>query len=93
MQLDVLPTRSAGAAENMATDFLLLQRYILRALLKPEFEGTYGPHWLRKAMLGEAGYLIGAALAWINIPLAFVLYMITPLFFVVPPADYVKRAA
>src|SRR3954470_4579271 len=27
MQLDVLPTRSAGAAENMATDFLLLQRY------------------------------------------------------------------
>lgn len=25
--LDILPTRSAGAAENMATDFLLLQRY------------------------------------------------------------------
>jgi lipoate-protein ligase A len=27
MNLDVLPTRTAGAAENMATDFLLLQRY------------------------------------------------------------------
>src|SRR6185369_5061730 len=27
MSLHVLPTRSAGAAENMATDFLLLQRY------------------------------------------------------------------
>lgn len=27
MRFDVLPTRSAGAAENMATDFLLLQRY------------------------------------------------------------------
>lgn len=27
MQLDLLPERSAGAAENMATDFLLLQRY------------------------------------------------------------------
>ena len=27
MNLEVLPTRSAGAAENMATDFLLLQRY------------------------------------------------------------------
>ncbi len=27
MQLDVLPTRIGGAAENMATDFLLLQRY------------------------------------------------------------------
>lgn len=27
MNLHVLPTRTAGAAENMATDFLLLQRY------------------------------------------------------------------
>ncbi|HEY9154885.1 MAG TPA: lipoate--protein ligase family protein, partial [Opitutaceae bacterium] len=27
MRLDVLPQRSAGAAENMATDFMLLQRY------------------------------------------------------------------
>lgn len=27
MTLHVLPTRTAGAAENMATDFLLLQRY------------------------------------------------------------------
>jgi lipoate-protein ligase A len=27
MQLEVLPTRTSGAAENMATDFLLLQRY------------------------------------------------------------------
>lgn len=27
MKLDVLPNRSSGAAENMATDFLLLQRY------------------------------------------------------------------
>ena len=27
MLLEILPTRTAGAAENMATDFLLLQRY------------------------------------------------------------------
>ncbi|MFA6289123.1 MAG: lipoate--protein ligase family protein [Opitutaceae bacterium] len=27
MQLDLLPPRTGGAAENMATDFLLLQRY------------------------------------------------------------------
>jgi len=27
MQLDLLPTRAGGAAENMALDFLLLQRY------------------------------------------------------------------
>ncbi len=28
MLLDLLPTRTAGAAENMAADFLLLQRYV-----------------------------------------------------------------
>jgi hypothetical protein len=27
MILDVLPERSGGAAENMASDFLMLQRY------------------------------------------------------------------
>src|SRR5580704_13896444 len=27
MVLDLIPTRAAGAAENMALDFLLLQRY------------------------------------------------------------------
>ena len=27
MVLEILPTRTAGAAENMAVDFLLLQRY------------------------------------------------------------------
>jgi lipoate-protein ligase A len=27
MNLEILPVRLAGAAENMATDFLLLQRY------------------------------------------------------------------
>ena len=27
MSLEILPTRTGGAAENMATDFLLLQRY------------------------------------------------------------------
>jgi lipoate-protein ligase A len=27
MKFEILPTRSAGASENMATDFLLLQRY------------------------------------------------------------------
>lgn len=32
MNLHVLPSRAAGAAENMATDFLLLQRYPAAAL-------------------------------------------------------------
>lgn len=34
MQLDVLPTRTSGAAENMATDFLLLQRYPAPAVVR-----------------------------------------------------------
>ena len=40
MVLEVLPYRSAGAAENMATDFLLLQRYPRTA---PRFR-HYGWH-------------------------------------------------
>ena len=34
MQLDTLPVRTAGAAENMALDFLLLQRYPAPAMAR-----------------------------------------------------------
>ena len=30
-------------------------------------------------------YLLGAAAAWLSVYAAFLLYMITPLFFIVPP--------
>ena len=42
MTLEVLPTRTAGAAENMATDFLLLQRYP-RAVPRFRHYGWRGP--------------------------------------------------
>lgn len=42
MQLEVLPTRTSGAAENMATDFLLLQRYP-RATPRFRHYGWRGP--------------------------------------------------
>lgn len=42
MQLDILPTRISGAAENMATDFLLLQRYP-RATPRFRHYGWRGP--------------------------------------------------
>jgi lipoate-protein ligase A len=42
MNLEVLPTRISGAAENMATDFLLLQRYP-RAVPRFRHYGWRGP--------------------------------------------------
>jgi lipoate-protein ligase A len=37
MTLEILPTRTAGAAENMAIDFLLLQRYPDERAMAPRF--------------------------------------------------------
>jgi lipoate-protein ligase A len=42
MTLEILPTRTSGAAENMATDFLLLQRYP-RATPRFRHYGWRGP--------------------------------------------------
>jgi lipoate-protein ligase A len=42
MTLEILPTRTSGAAENMAVDFLLLQRYP-RALPRFRHYGWRGP--------------------------------------------------
>lgn len=42
MTLDILPTRTSGAAENMAADFLLLQRYP-RAVPRFRHYGWRGP--------------------------------------------------
>lgn len=43
--LALLPTRTAGAAENMATDFLLLQRYPQPATARFRHYGWRGPAW------------------------------------------------
>lgn len=45
MPLEILPTRIAGAAENMAVDFLLLQRYPAARATSPRFRhyGWRGP--------------------------------------------------
>jgi lipoate-protein ligase A len=54
MQLDLLPTRAGGAAENMAVDFLLLQRY-------PAAENARFRHydWHRPAFTFGYSQLIG----------------------------------
>jgi len=72
--------------------FVALQAYILRNLLKPELAGTQDPHFVRKSFVGVGSYLLGAAAAWFSVHLAFALYMLTPLFFIVPPASPAEKA-
>lgn len=43
MNLEVLPTRTGGAAENMAIDFLLLQRYPHAGVPRFRHYGWHGP--------------------------------------------------
>ena len=42
------------------------------------------PRGLREAFVGPLSYLLGAAAAWINTPGAFVIYALTPLFYITP---------
>jgi uncharacterized membrane protein len=64
--------------------FLVLHWYIVRYLIKPELHDQHDPSFIRQAMSGPASYLLGAAAAWVSIYLAFIIYMITPLFYIVP---------
>lgn len=65
--------------------FIALHRYILRHLIKPELVASQDPHVIRKSFVGVASYLAGAAVAWYFVDVAFAVYFLTPLFFIVPP--------
>ena len=65
--------------------FIALHGHILRRLIKPDLAGTQDPHIIRKSFVGVASYLIGAAGAWVSAHVAFLIYLLTPLFFIVPP--------
>jgi len=45
MKFEVLPTRTGGAADNMATDFLMLQRYPHTAAARFRHYTWRGPAW------------------------------------------------
>jgi uncharacterized membrane protein len=64
--------------------FIALQSYVQRRLLKPELIDQQDPKLFAKSFVGVASYLAGAAVAWLNIPMAFVIYLITPLYFITP---------
>ena len=64
--------------------FIVLRAYILRRLAKPELAAQEEPESLIKYSIGPVSYLIGAAAAWASIYAAFVVYMITPFFYITP---------
>jgi uncharacterized membrane protein len=57
--------------------FLALHAYIVRHLIKPELVTLQDPHGLIKGLVGPLSYL--AALAWVSVHAAFVVYALTPL--------------
>lgn len=63
--------------------FIALQTYILRRLIKPEFADAQDPYINRKSFVGVLSYLLGAA--WLSVQAAFVIYMLTLLFFITLP--------
>jgi uncharacterized membrane protein len=65
--------------------FMVLHAYILRHLIKPELAAAQDPQVIRKSFVGVVSYLSGVAAAWVDVRAAFVLYALTPLFFIVPP--------
>ena len=65
--------------------FIALQSYIQQRLLKPELIEQQDPNLFAKSFIGVASYLAGAAMAWLSIPVAFVIYLITPFYFITPP--------
>ena len=65
---------------------LALQGYVVRRLIKAEFAAGHDPRFFVKGLVGPASYLGGAAAAWFNVHAAFVIYLLTPLFYLTPPA-------
>ncbi|HSD55305.1 MAG TPA: TMEM175 family protein [Burkholderiales bacterium] len=65
--------------------FILLHAYILRNLIRPELADAQVPDIIRKSFIGVISYLVGAGAAWVSVHAAFAVYLLTPLFFIVPP--------
>lgn len=64
--------------------FIAVYAYILRTSIKPELVATQMPHVILRSFVGVASYMIGAGAAWLNVYIAFAVYLLTPLFFITP---------
>ncbi|MBE7513652.1 MAG: hypothetical protein HS103_12665 [Anaerolineales bacterium] len=49
-------------------------------------QGTPRRNFWQQAMIEPGPYAVGALCAWISVPLAFLVYLIRTLFYIVPPA-------
>jgi uncharacterized membrane protein len=65
--------------------FIALQSYIMRNLIKPELISATVPHLTPKSFVGVVSYLLGVTATLLNVYVTFVLYALTPLFFITPP--------
>jgi len=65
--------------------FIVLHAYILRRLIKPELASEQDPRIIAKSFVGVIAYLAGAGAAWFSVEVAFLVYLLTPFFFIVPP--------
>jgi len=66
--------------------FIALHAYILKNLAKPALAAIEAPGIIAKSFAGVVAYGVGAGLAWWHIEIGFVVYALTPLLFIVPPA-------
>ena len=57
-----------------------------RRLIKPELAAEQDPRFFVKGLVDPASYLAGAAAAWFSVHAALVIYLLTPLFYLTPPA-------
>jgi uncharacterized membrane protein len=73
--------------------FLLLQAYVVKRLIKPELAALQDPDALVKALVGPLSYLAGAVAAWFYTPAAFIIYALTPLFYITPRQGRAKPAS
>ncbi len=65
--------------------FMVLQAYIMRKLLKPELVHLQDQQAMGKAFVGPLSYLVGVGDAWLSVPIAFLVYVLRPLFYIPPP--------
>jgi hypothetical protein len=56
----------------------------VRSLIKPEHAAEQDPRFFGKGLIGPASYLAGVAAAWFSVHAAFVIYLLTPLFYLTP---------
>ena len=71
--------------------FIAVHAYVVRRLIKPDLAAAQDPHGILKGFVGPASYLAGAAAAWLSVHVAFVIYVLTPLFYITPP-QYLRRS-